>query len=99
MKVEYPNVYCIAENKKGIKFMYSLYHGVDHVVAKVCTNCNEWHFLNGFNKAGKGFAGRHSLCKTCHRQRNAEYRLDKQLENEFNKMVTEEMLKIRRNWF
>lgn len=45
------------------------------VTAKQCSRCGQLHDLDKFNKAGHGFAGKHSACKECHRKRDTRGRL------------------------
>lgn len=96
MQIEFPDVYGVNNNTKGVKYLYNMY--TKEVIAKVCTRCNEWHFLNEFNKAGKGFAGTHSYCRTCHKESDAEYRETVRLKTN---LLTKSKynMETRRNWF
>lgn len=89
MDIMFPDVFGVGRNSRGVNYLYNIYDG--DVVAKVCTRCGEWHFLNGFNKAGKGFAGTHSLCRFCHAERGAEYReelRDSKYKESFNTLIS-----------
>ncbi|MFD9628637.1 hypothetical protein [Peribacillus muralis] len=65
--------YAVEINQAGIFYGYD--QKTYEIVAKQCNRCNEWRFLNQFNNAGKGFAGKHSACKKCHRKRDRWGRL------------------------
>ncbi len=84
IQLEFPDVFGVNTNRKGVDYLHNMYTG--EVVAKRCTECTGWYFLTDFNKAGKGFAGTHSLCRSCHAERNAEHR-------RFNKLFNDTFLK------
>lgn len=91
MDISFPDVFGVNKNKKGVLYLYNIYSG--EVIAKQCTRCGEWRFLNQFNKAGKGFAGTHSLCKSCQAERGKEYRFDLKTDAELNREVAEAIAK------
>jgi hypothetical protein len=93
-QLSFDELLVVGRNKKGILYLYQWDTG--EIVAKQCTGCGEWHFVNGFNKAGKGFAGSHSLCKKCHKGRNAEWRFDKKANDELNLQVSMELDRLRK---
>jgi hypothetical protein len=104
MEIGLSDVIYYGKNQKGVEYLYNYF--TDEVVAKKCTVCGEWKFQPEYNKAGKGFAGTHSLCRPCHRKRNAELREDKRLDQELNEAVSREIertmkmdMPTRRMWF
>lgn len=81
-------VYGVFENQKGVQYMQDVVS--DKIVAKKCTDCFAWKFLQDFNKAKKGFAGTHSLCRGCHNQNSAEYREEMKRTMDAEKEVMEQ---------
>lgn len=104
MNIGFTDVFYYGKNQKGVEYLYNYF--TDEVIAKKCTVCGKWKFQPEYNKAGKGFAGTHSLCRTCHRKRNKELREDKLAELELNESVSRELenlrkmdMPTRRMWF
>ncbi|CDQ21678.1 hypothetical protein [Halobacillus karajensis] len=52
--------------RSSASYLYN--NSMDLVVARTCNGCGQWHMMDRFNKAQKGFEGKHSLCKECHRK-------------------------------
>jgi hypothetical protein len=104
MDINFTDVYVYNKNQKGVEYLVN--HYTSEVIAKKCTSCGKWKFQDEYNKAGKGFAGTHSLCRPCHRKRNAELREDKRVDQELNEAVSREIentikmnMPTRRIWF
>lgn len=66
------DVYNVKMNQRGVYYLREMFS--HRVIAKKCTKCNTFKFLNDYNKAQKGFAGTHSLCRSCHKKNNVDYR-------------------------
>jgi predicted nucleic-acid-binding protein len=93
VQLAFEDMLIVQKNQKGVQFIE---HWItDEVIAKVCTSCNSWKFIDEFNKAGKGYVGTHSLCKPCHRKRNRELRLGYKADAEHNAEVTREIAQGR----
>lgn len=97
--MQFDDLLVVNQNKKGV--MYLQHFVNDEPIAKQCTSCGEWKFLQDYNKAGKGFAGTHSLCKPCHRKNGVEYRTKKN--EEYDRAVYEmeraEAYRTQRGWY
>jgi hypothetical protein len=103
VQISFDELLVVNKNQKGVHYM-EVWDSKE-VVAKQCTNCNSWKFLDEFNKAGKGFAGTHSLCRSCHKGRNKELQqvykdnkhLTEEVARELYKMANNELHQIRRS--
>lgn len=96
MDIKKDDLYVVGVNQRGVHYLYEWETG--EVIAKQCTECGGWFFLDGFNKAGKGFAGTHSLCKECHRKRNQQFQKDK-AEAEFERLKEMAYQQIKQDVF
>lgn len=107
MYINNSDIYKVNFNQRGVFYMEEI--NSKRVIAKRCTKCSTWKFLNDFNKAGKGFSGTHSLCRSCHKQNGADYREalkvdahvialhEKSMIEYFTKIHQEEMARLHAN--
>lgn len=94
IQLSFDELVVIIKNKRGV--LCAVKWDTGEVVAKQCTACEKWTFLDGFNKAKKGYAGKHSMCRPCHTKATKSLLEKYKAEADFNREVAEDVAFMRK---